>query len=128
MSKFKEFIKYCMIAAVGGILDLLLFIMLHTYTGIHIQIVNLVSMFTGVTTNFILNYHFNFKAHSKFFRRYFSFLTIGTAGFLVVSIAVFIFVQQLGCNAIIVKISATMFATVIQYLLNRYISFRMYRA
>lgn len=128
MSKFKEFIKYCMIAAVGGILDLLLFIMLHTYTGIHIQIVNLVSMFTGVTTNFILNYHFNFKAHSKFFRRYFSFLTIGTAGFLVVSIAVFIFVQQLGWNAIIVKISATMFATVIQYLLNRYISFRMYRA
>lgn len=128
MSKFKEFIKYCMIAAVGGILDLLLFIMLHTYTGIHIQILNLVSMFTGVTTNFILNYHFNFKAHSKFFRRYFSFLTIGTAGFLVVSIAVFIFVQQLGWNAIIVKISATMFATVIQYLLNRYISFRMYRA
>lgn len=128
MSKFKEFIKYCMIAAVGGILDLLLFIMLHTYTGIHIQIVNLVSMFTGVTTNFILNYHFNFKAHSKFFRRYFSFLTIGTAGFLVVSIAVFIFVQQLGWNAIIVKISATMFATVIQYLLNRYVSFRMYRA
>ncbi|MEY8560470.1 GtrA family protein [Jeotgalicoccus halotolerans] len=128
MSKFKEFIKYCMIAAVGGIIDLLLFIMLHTYTGIHIQIVNLVSMFTGVTTNFILNYHFNFKAHSKFFRRYFSFLTIGTAGFLVVSIAVFIFVQQLGWNAIIVKISATMFATVIQYLLNRYVSFRMYRA
>lgn len=128
MSKFKEFIKYCMIAAVGGIIDLLLFIMLHTYTGIHIQIVNLVSMFTGVTTNFILNYHFNFKAHSKFFRRYFSFLTIGTAGFLVVSIAVFIFVQQLGWNAIIVKISATMFATVIQYLLIRYISFRMYRA
>lgn len=128
MSKFKEFIKYCMIAAVGGIIDLLLFIMLHTYTGIHIQIVNLVSMLTGVTTNFILNYHFNFKAHSKFFRRYFSFLTIGTAGFLVVSIAVFIFVQQLGWNAIIVKISATMFATVIQYLLNRYISFRMYRA
>lgn len=128
MSKFKEFIKYCMIAAIGGIIDLLLFIMLHTYTGIHIQIVNLVSMFTGVTTNFILNYHFNFKAHSKFFRRYFSFLTIGTAGFLVVSIAVFIFVQQLGWNAIIVKISATMFATVIQYLLNRYVSFRMYRA
>lgn len=128
MSKFKEFIKYCMIAAVGGIIDLLLFIMLHTYTGIHIQIVNLVSMLTGVTTNFILNYHFNFKAHSKFFRRYFSFLTIGTAGFLVVSIAVFIFVQQLGWNAIIVKISATMFATVVQYLLNRYISFRMYRA
>ena len=60
MSKFKEFIKYCMIAAVGGIIDLLLFIMLHTYTGIHIQIVNLVSMFTGVTTNFILNYHFEF--------------------------------------------------------------------
>ena len=128
MSKFKEFIKYCMIAAVGGIIDLLLFIMLHTYTGIHIQIVNLVSMFTGVTTNFILNYHFNFKAHSKFFRRYFSFLTIGTAGFLVVSIAVFIFVQQLGWNAIIIKISATMFAIVIQYLLNRYVSFRMYRA
>lgn len=128
MSKFKEFIKYCMIAAIGGIIDLLLFIMLHTYTGIHIQIVNLVSMLTGVTTNFILNYHFNFKAHSKFFRRYFSFLTIGTAGFLVVSIAVFIFVQQLGWNAIIVKISATMFATVVQYLLNRYISFRMYRA
>src|SRR5699024_370102 len=128
MSKFKEFIKYCMIAAVGGILDLLLFIMLHTYTGIHIQIVILVSMFTGVTTNFILNYHFNFKAHSKFFRRYFSFLTIATAGFLVVSIAVVTSVQQLGWSAIIVKISATMFATVIQYLLNRSISFRMYRA
>lgn len=127
MRKFKEFIKYCLIAAVGGILDLLLFITLHAYTGIHIQIINLISMFTGVTTNFILNYHFNFKAHSKFFRRYLSFLTIGATGFLIVSIAVFIFVQHLGLNALIVKISATMFATVLQYLLNRYISFRKYR-
>ena len=120
MRKLKEFTKYIMIAAVGGILDLLLFIVLHTYTDIHIQIVNLISMFTGITTNFILNYHFNFKADSKFFKRYFSFLTIGAVGF--------IFVQNLEWNAIFVKIGATMFATVIQYFLNRYISFRRYRA
>src|SRR5699024_1086927 len=90
MRKLKEFTKYIMIAAVGGILDLLLFIVLHTYTDIHIQIVNLISMFTGITTNFILNYHFNFKADSKFFKRYFSFLTIGAVGFSIVSIFVFI--------------------------------------
>lgn len=128
MRKLKEFTKYIMIAAVGGILDLLLFIVLHTYTDIHIQIVNLISMFTGITTNFILNYHFNFKADSKFFKRYFSFLTIGAVGFSIVSIFVFIFVQNLEWNAIFVKIGATMFATVIQYFLNRYISFRRYRA
>ena len=128
MRKLKEFTKYIMIAAVGGVLDLLLFIVLHTYTDIHIQIVNLISMFTGVTTNFILNYHFNFKAHSKFFKRYFSFLTFGAVGFSIVSILVFIFVQSLGWNAIFVKIGATMFATVIQYFLNRYISFSRYRA
>ena len=128
MRKLKEFTKYIMIAAVGGILDLLLFIVLHTYTDIHIQIVNLISMFTGITTNFILNYHFNFRADSKFFKRYFSFLTIGAVGFSIVSIFVFIFVQNLEWNAIFVKIGATMFATVIQYFLNRYISFRRYRA
>lgn len=50
MQKLKEFTKYCMIACVGGILDLALFILLHTYTDIHIQVVNLISMFTGVTT------------------------------------------------------------------------------
>lgn len=128
MRKLKEFFKYILIAAVGGILDLLLFIVLHTYTDIHIQIVNLISMFTGITTNFILNYHFNFKADSKFFKRYFSFLTIGAVGFSIVSIFVFIFVQNLEWNAVFVKIGATMFATVIQYFLNRYISFRRYRA
>ena len=127
MQKLKEFTKYCMIACVGGILDLALFIVLHTYTDIHIQVVNLISMFTGVTTNFILNYHYNFKAHSKFFKRYFSFLTIGTIGFIIVALLVLVFVQTMGWNAIIVKIGATMFATVIQYLLNRYISFRRYR-
>ncbi len=127
MRKFKEFIKYCMIATVGGVLDLLLFIMLYTYTDINIQLVNLISMFTGVTTNFILNYHFNFKAESKFFKRYFSFLTIGAAGFLIVALLVLIFAQIMGWNAILVKIGATMFATVIQYFLNRYISFRRYR-
>ena len=127
MRKFKEFTKYCMIAAVGGVLDLLLFIMLYTYTDINIQLVNLISMFTGVTTNFILNYHFNFKAGSKFFKRYFSFLTIGGAGSLIVALLVLIFVQIIGWNAILVKIGATMFATVIQYFLNRYISFRRYR-
>ena len=128
MRKLKEFFKYILIAAVGGALDLLLFILLHTYTDIHIQLVNLISMFTGITTNFILNYHFNFKANSKFFKRYFSFLTIGAVGFSIVSIFVFIFVQNLEWNAIFVKIGATMFATVIQYFLNRYISFRRYRA
>lgn len=127
MGKLKEFTKYCMIAAVGGILDLLLFIVLHTYTDVHIQLANLISMFTGITTNFILNYHFNFKAHSKFFRRYFSFLAIGALGFLIVALLVFIFVQSIGWNAIFVKVGATMFATVIQYFLNRYISFRRYR-
>ncbi|MGO1923461.1 MAG: GtrA family protein [Jeotgalicoccus sp.] len=127
MRKLKEFLKYCMIAAVGGVLDLLLFIMLYTYTDINIQLVNLISMFTGVTTNFILNYHFNFKAESKFFKRYFSFLTIGAAGFLIVALLVLIFAQIMGWNAILVKIGATMFATVIQYFLNRYISFRRYR-
>lgn len=128
MRKLKEFFKYILIAAVGGALDLLLFILLHTYTDIHIQLVNLISMFTGVTTNFILNYHFNFKADSKFFRRYLSFLTVGAIGFLIVALLVLIFVQHLGWNAIIVKIGATMLATVIQYFLNRYISFRRYRA
>lgn len=128
MPKLKEFLKYIMIAAVGGILDLLLFIiLLHTYTDIHIQLVNLMSMFVGVTTNFILNYHFNFKAESKFFRRYLSFLTVGAVGFSIVALFVFIFVQLIGWNAVIVKISATLFATVIQYFLNRYISFKKYR-
>lgn len=128
MRKLKEFTKYIMIAAVGGVLDLLLFILLHTYTDIHIQLVNLISMFTGVTTNFILNYHFNFKAESKFFKRYFSFLTVGAVGFSIVALLVLIFVQLIGWNAVFVKAGATMFATVIQYFLNRYISFRRYRA
>lgn len=127
MQKLREFTKYCMIACVGGILDLGLFICLHTYTDIHIQIVNLISMFTGVTVNFLLNYHYNFKAHSKFFKRYFSFLSIGTVGFLIVALLVFIFAQSMGLNAILVKLGATMFATIIQYFLNRYISFRRYR-
>lgn len=125
--KVKEFIKYCTIAVVGGILDLLLFVVLITYTDINIQIVNLISMFTGVTTNFVLNYHFNFKAHSKFFKRYLSFLTVGFVGFCIVALFVLIFAQIMGWNPIIVKVAATMFATIIQYFLNRYISFRRYR-
>lgn len=128
MHKLKEFTKYITIAGVGGVLDLLLFILLYSYTDIHIQIVNLISMFTGVTTNFILNYHFNFKADSKFLKRYLSFLTVGAVGFSIVALLVFIFVQFLGWNAAAVKIAATVFATVIQYFLNRFISFRRYRA
>ena len=115
MRKLKEFFKYILIAAAGSAIDLLLFILLHTYTDIHIQLVNLISMFTGVTTNFILNYHFNFKADSKFFRRYLSFLTVGAVGFSIIALLVLIFVQLIGWNAVVVKFSATMFATVIQF-------------
>lgn len=127
MRKLKEFFKYILIAAAGSAIDLLLFILLHTFTDIHIQLVNLISMFTGVTTNYILNYHFNFKADSKFFRRYLSFLTVGAVGFSIIALLVLIFVQLIGWNAVAIKIIATMFATVIQYFLNRYISFRRYR-
>lgn len=123
-----EFFKYCLIACGGGLLDLGLFYVLYTLTDIHVQLVNMMSTYVGVTTNFLVNYYFNFKASSKFFKRYMSFLSAGIIGFLIVSLLVFIFHQHLGWNAILVKVLATMFATVVQYVINRYISFRRYRA
>ena len=123
-----EFFKYILIACVGGVLDLGLFYILYTFTDIHVQLVNLISTFVGVTTNFLINYYFNFKASSKFFKRYISFLSAGIIGFVIVSLLVFLSHQTLGWNAILVKIFATMFATLVQYVINRYISFRRYRA
>lgn len=122
-----EFFKYILISCVGGLLDLSLFYTLVTVSDLHVQIINLISTFLGVTTNFVLNYYFNFKATSKFLRRYLAFLSAGIVGLLIVSLLVFIFHQILGFNAVLVKILATMFATMIQYLFNRYVSFRRYR-
>ena len=123
-----EFLKYILISCVGGLLDLGLFYALVTLTDIHVQIINLISTYVGVSTNFILNYYFNFKAASKFFKRYLAFLSVGIVGLAIVSLLVFIFHQTLGWNPVLVKILATMFATVVQYLFNRYISFRRYIA
>ena len=69
----RNLILYCMIGCVGASLDFCIFSILVYHNLLPVQIVNIISVSTGINVNFFLNYFFNFRSQGKLLLRWLSF-------------------------------------------------------
>ena len=120
----RQFVLYCLIGASGATLDFLVYSAIVKWGGGHYQIANAIGYAAGTALSFTLNARFNFKVRDWLAMRLVSFFGVATLGWAASAGILQMTVGWLGWNKYLAKL-ATIFVTVLlQYNLNRLLSFR----
>ncbi len=113
-----------MIGCTGAGLDFVIYAALSYWSGLHYQIANFISVSFGILNNFFLNYFFNFKTKDRLLVRLARFYSIGMLGWVLSTFCLWIFIERIGINAIVAKLETIVFVTIMQFCLNKFITFR----
>jgi putative flippase GtrA len=120
----RQFVVYCVIGVTGVTLDYCSFYALVNWIGVYYLAANAVSTSIGILNNFFLNSYFNFKVQDRWIGRLVSFYAIGMLGLGVSSVLLFVMVSRMGMNPNYSKLGTLIVVVLLQYNLNRVISFR----
>jgi len=120
----KQFILYSLIGASGATLDYLIFVAMIHWLQLHYLVINAISTTLGVTNNFFLNSRFNFGVKDFMFRRFVSFFAIGLIGMAVASALLYLLIERLHFVPEISKFLTIVVIVLLQYNLNKHISFK----
>ena len=124
-SRYRNLILYGIIGGCTATLDFLIFTALTRWTPIHYIIVNIISCSTGILCSFLLNRKYNFKVTDHTFRRMVIFFAVGVTGLFLSSVLLKLFIDRFLLNELVSKLASIVIVVLIQFLLNKYISFRV---
>jgi putative flippase GtrA len=124
MSKYRNFLIYSIIGVSGATLDLVLFLILFNKFHIDKNVATAISTSLGIINNFTWNVLINFKVKDKLLKRFATFYSIGLVGLGLTIVIFYIFVDILKFNTNIVKIVSIIFVVLVQYTLNKKLSFK----
>ncbi len=123
----KELIRNLLLYGAIGFLsvsvDAILFKILVYSFGIEALFANCFTVSVGITISFFLNRAFNFKVIDRTARRYATFFLVGMCG-LLLSELMFLIGRPLGVDDFSIKIVSIFVVALIQFVLNRNITFR----
>lgn len=122
-ASFIQLVKYVLIGVLGLIVDFGVYTIL-TYFKMNVEIANTISSTCGIINNFFWNSYANFKVHDRLILRFISYFLVGQITTIFTTISLFIFATKMGLPHLIVKIIATFVATLIQFIINKIITFR----
>ena len=120
----EQFVRYSVIGLSGVALDFVIFLILFNVFNMNAIVANIISTSCGITNNFILNRLFNFKKKDFTLLRFLSFFATGLVGLLVSTAIIRVFHDYAGFNANVVKLAAVIIVVLIQYFINKHVSFR----
>ena len=120
---FNQLVKYVLIGILGLVVDFGTYWIL-TAININVEIANMISSTCGIINNFFCNSYTNFKVHNRMFLRFISYFLVGQITIVFTTISLFIFATKLGFPHLIVKVIATIVATLLQFVLNKFVTFR----
>lgn len=123
-AKFRNLILYGIIGCFTASLDFAVFTLLSKYAGIHYIVANCISVLVGITTSFILNRSINFKVKDKTGQRFAIFLAVGLFGLLLSNLILYVGIDVLHFDKLLVKLASIVLVVLIQYILNKFITFR----
>lgn len=118
----REMFLYGIIGGTSSMIDAILFVLLRKI-GLHIYLSNFISINVGITISFVLNTFFNFKKKDNIKKRAFSFFSIGYVGLLISLLIMYVFVTKMHCNEVIVKLFSIVFVAMVQFVLNKLITY-----
>lgn len=117
-----QLIKYVLIGVVGLVVDLGTYLIL-TYFNLNVEIANIISSTCGIVNNFFWNSYTNFKVRDRMLLRFISYFLVGQITTVFTTVSLFIFATKLGFPHLIVKVVATFVATLIQFVINKAVTF-----
>lgn len=120
---FNQLVKYVLIGILGLVVDFGTYWIL-TDININVEIATMISSTCGIINNFFCNSYTNFKVHNRMFLRFISYFLVGQITTVFTTISLFIFATKLGFPHLIVKVIATIVATLLQFVLNKFVTFR----
>ena len=115
---------YCLIGCTGATLDFSVYAALTELLGWYYQVANFVSVSCGIINNFFLNYFFNFKTRDNLLVRLSSFYCVGMFGWALSAGCLWLLIEKLQVNVLIAKLGTIFIVTIIQFCLNKFITFR----
>lgn len=122
-TSFIQLVKYVLIGILGLVVDFGVYTIL-THFKMNVEIANIISSTCGIINNFFWNSYANFKVHDRLILRFVSYFLVGQITTIFTTISLFIFATKMGFPYLIVKIIATFVATLIQFIINKIITFR----
>ena len=120
---FIQLVKYVLIGVLGLVIDFGAYTIL-TLFKVNVEVANIISSTCGIINNFFWNSYTNFKVHNCLLLRFISYFLVGQITTVFTTVSLFIFVTKLGFPHLIVKAVATFIATLIQFVINKVITFR----
>ena len=120
----QQFIVYCLIGISGVTLDFVVFALLVRTTDIHVQWANAIGYASGTMLSFILNSRYNFKTRDRLPLRFVAFCGVAAFGWAVSASLLYMLIEKLSWDKYAAKVLTIVFVVLVQYNLNRMISFR----
>lgn len=120
---FKQLFLYGIIGAFSSGIDAILFHFLVYRVNIYSIVANIFSVLVGILISFFLNLNFNFKVKDRVFVRFLSFFAVGVLG-LLLSTGIIALGEKLDWDIFITKIGSIFIVAMVQFILNKLISFR----
>jgi putative flippase GtrA len=121
--KHRKFLLYGIIGSCCAGLDFVIYTLL-CFLHINYLIANAIGVHCGIFCSFMLNRRYNFKVNDKPFLRFFSFYVIGLTGLALSSGVLFLMITIWHSSAIFAKLVAIFVVAVIQFFLNKFITFK----
>ena len=122
--RFRNFILYGIIGGFCAGIDFLIYTVLCHYGILPYLYANVVSIHIGIFASFILNRSVNFKVKDRTSMRFLSFYIVGLTGLGISTLMLYLMVDKAQWNEILCKLVTIVVVAVVQFLLNKYITFK----
>jgi putative flippase GtrA len=120
----RQFVVYCVIGASGAALDFLVYSLLVKETRLHYEVANAIGYASGTILSFFLNAHLNFKTRDWLAMRFLSFCGVAFLGWMISAGILYAAIDRLEWNKYLAKLATIFVVVLLQYNLNRLISFK----
>lgn len=122
IKRYQNFLLYAIIGGFCAALDfavysVLCFILPYLWA-------NVISTHCGIFCSFLLNRQFNFKVKNKTVIRFLSFYIVGLIGLGISSLLLYLLVDIASLNEIVCKLLTIVLVAIIQFILNKFITFK----
>lgn len=124
-AKHRTLILYFFIGASASLLDVAGFYLFHSLMGIVSTLATTYSVALATVYAFLLNSHFNFKRTDRFLLRLLSYTLVSGVGLIISAIMLFVLNVKLGFDGNIIKILTLPIVFVVQYVLNKKVTFQV---
>lgn len=122
--RFRNLILYGLIGGFCATLDFCIYTILCHKNIMPYLWANVISIHCGIICSFYLNRHINFKVTDSHTKRFASFYIIGLLGLVISEGMLFVMVTLMSYNAVICKLVTVLVVALIQFFLNKFITFR----